>query len=225
MEIGALPEEVRRRPPLGPLGGRGRGLGAPEKCGGRQPHSDQGHLVCASSLPSPPQAEDFERRLGPRNRGCRRCSDGCAWCTHIPPSTCAQVAWKPLPRAHLAHTRKLRAGARRTYQSHTHTMSPSHLPYSGSQVFSYKTFPGPTFQPSHPKRWGKGCEEGRTKAMPFLDGGSLCAVLSSYLGCLTNPATCMSPHTLSWGARRGGPWRPPRKNEGIQEGPGFPGGR
>lgn len=88
----------------------------------------------------------------------------------IPPSTCVQMAWKPHPLAHLAHTRKLRAGARHTYQSHTHTLSPSHLPYSGSQVFSYKTFPGPTFQPSHPQRWGKGCKEGRTKAIPFLDG-------------------------------------------------------
>lgn len=82
--------------------------------------------------------------------------------------------------------------------------------------------------PSNPhtlRGGGRDVKKEGQKPCHFLTGGSLCAVLSSYLGCLTNPATCMSPHTLSWGARRGGPWRPPRKNEGIQEGPGFPGGR
>ena len=35
--MGALPEEVRRRPLLGPQEGQGCGLGAPEEWGGWEP--------------------------------------------------------------------------------------------------------------------------------------------------------------------------------------------
>lgn len=36
-------------------------------------------------VPPPPQAADFEGRLGPRNPGCIRHSVGCAWCAYLPP--------------------------------------------------------------------------------------------------------------------------------------------
>ena len=94
---------------------------------------------------------------GRRFEGGMKYSVECALCStgHIPPFTCVRICYFPAS-----------------------TPCPKSRPYPCSYLpLQYPAWPHlpahtPEELPTTEKRWGKGCKEGRTKAIPFVEGAS-----------------------------------------------------
>lgn len=176
-----------------------------QRSGGWEPHSDQGHLACA------PQAKG---RLGPRNPGCIRYSvPGAAHRIYLPPRASRRPG-SPTP-SHTSLTHGNSGLGHATLTKATPTPCPQVT--SLTQVHTSSVTRPSLAPPSNPHtRRGGGRDVKKEGQKPSF----LRAFLPGLLNQSSNLNESSDPEQ---GCK--GRWAVQRKNEGIQEGPGFPGGR